>query len=228
MQRKLCSDKRSWCYYCRSTLADPRYPVYNEGTVLSTLTLRRTNGVSVLQMCAGTFRNYEESGTTITWWLIHFWKSHFWKTLNSGTVVNANLTGSQQKEFRPSTLGRWRFQSNPLQGSFTLSVLLKHLNNLSLIPINLSYSKNIQKHRIDALLGFQAQRENYQFPSGKWKTEFASDKRVSKMLLTNHFHLRGILDGAVRPFCKVPTMPYQWSTSLSYIQKEGSSRFRCK
>jgi len=206
----------------RALWADPRYPVYKEDGTFNPY-IGGTNGVfgtaNVVQELFETTRKRNTNNLMANTFL----EVSFLKDFKFRTVVNANLTGSQQKEFRPSTLAGGGFNQPPPREASLFERTIETLN-ISADQL-LSYSKTIQKHRIDALLGFSAQNENTSFLQGNGN-EFASDKTRS-------------LNAAVRTTSN--SGEYGWSL-LAYFaranyafndkylfsatfRREGSSRF---
>jgi TonB-linked SusC/RagA family outer membrane protein len=206
----------------RALWADPRYPVYNEDGTFNTY-IGGTNGVfgtaNVVQELFETTRKRNTNNLMANTFL----EVSFLKDFKFRTVVNANLTGSQQKEFRPSTLAGGGFNQPPPREASLFERTIETLN-ISADQL-LSYSKTIQKHRIDALLGFSAQKENTSFLQGNGN-EFASDKTRSLNAAVRTTSTSGEFGWSLLAYFARANYAYNDKYLFSAtFRREGSSRF---
>jgi TonB-dependent starch-binding outer membrane protein SusC len=206
----------------RALWADPRYPVYNEDGTFNTY-IGGTNGVfgtaNVVQELFETTRERNTNNLMAN----AFLEVSFLKDFKFRTVVNANLTGSQQKEFRPSTLAGGGFNQPPPREASLFERTMETLN-ISADQL-LSYSKTIQKHRIDALLGFSAQQENTSFLQGNGN-EFASDKTRSLNAAVRTTSSSGEFGWSLLAYFARANYAYNDKYLFSAtFRREGSSRF---
>lgn len=156
----------------RSLWADPRYPVYNEDGSYNTY-IGGTNGVF------GT-ANIVQELNEITRTRIGnnilgngFVELSFLKNFKFRSSVNAIYSGSEQKEFRPSTLAGTGFNQPPPRVA-SLGQSSFNTYNISGDQL-LSYSNTFENHRIEGLIGFSAQQENTTFLQGNGNT-FPNDE----------------------------------------------------
>ncbi len=206
----------------RALWADPRYPVYNEDGTFNSY-IGGTNGIfgtaNVVQELFETTRERNTNNLMAN----AFLEVSFLKDFKFRTVVNANLTGSQQKEFRPSTLAGGGFNQPPPREASLFERTMETLN-ISADQL-LSYSKTIQKHRIDALLGFSAQQENTSFLQGNGN-EFASDKTRSLNAAVRTTSSSGEFGWSLLAYFARANYAYNDKYLFSAtFRREGSSRF---
>jgi TonB-linked SusC/RagA family outer membrane protein len=206
----------------RALWADPRYPVYNEDGTFNTY-IGGTNGIfgtaNVVQELFETTRERNTNNLMAN----AFLEVSFLKDFKFRTVVNANLTGSQQKEFRPSTLAGGGFNQPPPREASLFERTMETLN-ISADQL-LSYSKTIQKHRIDALLGFSAQQENTSFLQGNGN-EFASNKTRSLNAAVRTTSTSGEFGWSLLAYFARANYAYNDKYLFSAtFRREGSSRF---
>jgi TonB-linked SusC/RagA family outer membrane protein len=206
----------------RALWADPRYPVYKEDGTFNPY-IGGTGGVfgtaNVVQELYETTRKLNTNNLMSN----AFLEVSFLKDFKFRTVVNANITGSQQKEFRPSTLAGGGFNQPPPREATLIERTVGTLN-ISADQL-LSYSKTIQKHRIDALLGFSAQEENTNFLQGNGN-EFASDKTKSLNAAVRTTSTSGEFGWSLLAYFARANYAYNDKYLFSAtFRKEGSSRF---
>jgi len=206
----------------RALWADPRYPVYKEDGTFNPY-IGGTGGVfgtaNVVQELYETTRDLNTNNLMSN----AFLEVSFLKNFKFRTVLNANLTGSKQKEFRPSTLAGGGFNQPPPREA-TLMERTVETMNISADQL-LSYSKTIQKHRIDALLGFSAQEENTSFLQGNGN-EFASDKTKSLNAAVRTTSTSGEFGWSLLAYFARANYAYNDKYLFSAtFRREGSSRF---
>ena len=206
----------------RALWADPRYPVYKEDGTFNPY-IGGTHGVfgtpNIVQELHETTRELNTNNLMSN----AFLEVSFLKNFKFRTVVNANLTGSKQKEFRPSTLAGTGFNQPPPREA-TLMERTVETMNISADQL-LSYSKTIQKHRIDALLGFSAQEENTSFLQGNGN-EFASDKTRSLNAAVRSTSTSGEFGWSLLAYFARANYSYNDKYLFSAtVRREGSSRF---
>lgn len=206
----------------RALWADPRYPVYNEDGTFNTY-IGGTNGVfgtaNVVQELVETTRKLNTNNLLAN----AFLELSFLKNFKFRTVVNATIFGTQQKEFRPSTLAGSGFNQPPPREATLLERTLETMN-ISADQL-LSYSKRIQNHQIDALLGFTAQEETTKFLQGNGNG-FASDKTQSLSAATRTTSTSGEYGWSLLAYFARANYSYndKYLFTASF-RREGSSRF---
>lgn len=156
----------------RALWADPRYPVYNEDGSYNTY-IGGTNGVF------GTANIVQElnemSRTRIGNNILGngYVALTFLNDFKFRSSVNAIYSGTEEKEFRPSTLAGGGFNQPPPRVA-TLGQSTFNTYNISADQL-LSYTKSFDLHRIEGLVGFSAQQENTTFLRGNGNT-FPNDE----------------------------------------------------
>lgn len=155
----------------RSLWADPRYPVYNEDGSFNNF-IGGTHGVFGTANVVQELKEMERTLNTNNVLTNGFLEFTFLKDFKFRTSVNANLTNSAQKEFRPSTLAGTGFNQAPPREARLYQRSFESLNIAA--DQLLSYSKILGQHRLDALVGFSAQEETSKFLRGNGN-EFPND-----------------------------------------------------
>lgn len=206
----------------RALWADPRYPVYKEDGTFNPY-IGGTNGVfgtaNIVQELHETTRELNTNNLMSN----AFLEVSFLKNFKFRTSVNASIIGTEQKEFRPSTLAGGGFNQPPPREATIIERTLETLN-ISADQL-LSYSKTIQKHRIDALLGFTAQEENTKFLQGNGNG-FASDKTRALSAATRTTSTSGEYGWSLLAYFARANYSYgdKYLFTASF-RREGSSRF---
>jgi TonB-linked SusC/RagA family outer membrane protein len=206
----------------RALWADPRYPVYKEDGTFNTY-IGGTGGVfgtaNVVQELYETTRKLNTNNLMAN----AFLEVSFLKDFKFRTVVNATIIGSYQKEFRPSTLAGGGFNQPPPREASLLERTRETLN-ISADQL-LSYSKTINKHRIEGLLGFTAQEENTTLLQGNGNG-FASDRTQSLSAATRTTSTSNEFGWSLLAYFARANYSYneKYLFTASF-RREGSSRF---
>lgn len=206
----------------RSLWADPRYPVYNEDGSFNAF-IGGTHGVfgtaNVVQELKEMERNRSENNILTNGYL----EFTFLKDFKFRTSVNAILEGTDQKEFRPSTLAGTGFNQAPPREAR----LYQRRNEILNIAADqlLSYSKILGSHRVDGLLGFSAQEETFKFLQGNGD-EFANDQVQYLSAAIRQTSTSGEADWSLMAYFARVNYSFndKYLFSASY-RREGSSRF---
>lgn len=206
----------------RALWADPRYPVYKEDGSFNTY-IGGTNGVfgtaNVVQELFEATRELNTNNLMSN----AFLEVSFLKNFKFRTAVNASIIGSEQNEFRPSTLAGGGFNQPPPREATLFERNLETLN-ISADQL-LSYSKTIEKHRFDALLGFTAQEENTKFIQGNGNG-FASDKTRALSAATRTTSTSGEFGWSLLAYFANANYSYDDKYLFTAtFRREGSSRF---
>lgn len=206
----------------RALWADPRYPVYKEDGTFNTY-IGGTNGVfgtaNVVQELFEATRKLNTNNLMSN----AFLEVSFLKNFKFRTAVNASIIGSEQNEFRPSTLAGGGFNQPPPREATLFERNLETLN-ISADQL-LSYSKTIEKHRFDALLGFTAQEENTKFIQGNGNG-FASDKTRALSAATRTTSTSGEFGWSLLAYFANANYSYDDKYLFTAtFRREGSSRF---
>lgn len=206
----------------RALWADPRYPVYNADGSFNTY-IGGTNGVfgtaNVVQELMETTRKLYTNNLMGN----AFLELSFLKNFKFKSVVNATIFGTEQKEFRPSTLaGTGYNQPPPTEASLmqrTLSTM-----NISADQL-LSYSRRFENHQLDVLLGFTAQEENTKTLQGNG-SGFASNKTQALSAATRTTSTSGEYGWSLLAYFARANYSYndKYLFTASF-RREGSSRF---
>jgi TonB-linked SusC/RagA family outer membrane protein len=206
----------------RALWADPRFPVYNEDGSFNSY-IGGTNGVfgtaNVVQELMETTRKLYTNNLMGN----AFLELSFLKNFKFKSVVNATIFGTEQKEFRPSTLaGTGYNQPPPTEASLmqrTLSTM-----NISADQL-LSYSRRFDNHQLDVLLGFTAQEENTKTLQGNG-SGFASDKTQALSAATRTTSTSGEYGWSLLAYFARANYSYNDKYLLTAsFRREGSSRF---
>ena len=155
----------------RALWLDPRYPVYNEdGTYLDYIGGQdgAFGSVNPVQELRAMTRDLFKT-TLVSNGYLEF---TFLKDFKFRTSVNAELENVSRKEFRPSFLAGPGFDAPPPREA-TLRQEAQEILNIAADQL-LSYTKALEHHRFDALLGFSAQEETFKVLSGSGD-EFPND-----------------------------------------------------
>jgi len=155
----------------RSLWADPRYPVYNEDGSYNSY-IGGTGGVFGTVNLVQELNEMERTLNTNNILSNGYLEFSFLKDFKFRTSVNATLIGTEQKEFRPSTLAGTGFNQPPPREA----TLIQRADNVINIAADqlLSYTKVLGDHRVDALLGYSAQEETFKRLQGN-ANEFPND-----------------------------------------------------
>ena len=206
----------------RALWADPRYPVYKEDGTFNPY-IGGTGGVfgtaNVVQELYETTRKLNTNNLMAN----AFLEVSFLKDFKFRTVVNATIIASNQKEFRPSTLAGGGFNQPPPREASMFERTRETLN-ISADQL-LSYSKTINKHRIDGLLGFTAQEENTTLLQGNGNG-FASNKTQSLSAATRTTSTSNEFGWSLLAYFARANYSYneKYLFTASF-RREGSSRF---
>ena len=155
----------------RALWLDPRYPVYNEdGTYLDYIGGQdgAFGSVNPVQELRAMTRDLFKTTLVSNGYL----EITFLKDFKFRTSVNAELENVSRKEFRPSFLAGPGFDAPPPREA-TLRQEAQEILNIAADQL-LSYTKALEHHRFDALLGFSAQEETFKVLSGSGD-EFPND-----------------------------------------------------
>jgi TonB-linked SusC/RagA family outer membrane protein len=155
----------------RALWLDPRYPVYNEdGTYLDFIGGEdgAFGSVNPVQELRSMIRDLYKT-TLVSNGYLEF---SFLKDFKFRTSVNVELENISRKEFRPSFLAGPGFDAPPPREA-TLGQEAQEILNVAADQL-LSYTKNLENHRFDALVGFSAQEETWKYLSGSGN-EFPND-----------------------------------------------------
>jgi TonB-dependent starch-binding outer membrane protein SusC len=138
--------------------ADPRDPVYNEDGTFNDY-IGGKDGVfgstnPVMELHQHERIRYANNITSNG-----FVEVSFLKDFKFRTSFNANIGSSQRKDFRPSTLAGAGFNNPPPQPAQLWEWHDKSINIAA--DQLLSYSKNINNHQVDGMLGFSAQEDTW-------------------------------------------------------------------
>ncbi len=206
----------------RALWADPRYPVYKEDGTFNTY-IGGTNGIfgtaNVVQELHETTRKLNTNNLLSS----GFIEFTFLKNFKFRSAVNATINGTEQQEFRPSTLAGAGFNQAPPREA-TLVQRTQETLNIGADQL-LTYSKVINKHRVDALLGFSAQEETSKFLQGNGNG-FASDQTRYLSAATRTTSTSGAFGWSLLAYMARANYSYQdrYLFSASF-RREGSSRF---
>lgn len=147
----------------RALWLDPRYPVYNEdGTYLDFIGGQdgAFGSVNPVQELRSMIRDLYKT-TLVSNGYLEF---SFLKDFKFRTSVNVELENISRKEFRPSFLAGPGFDAPPPREA-TLRQEAQEILNIAADQL-LSYTKALENHRFDALIGFSAQEETVKVLSG--------------------------------------------------------------
>jgi TonB-linked SusC/RagA family outer membrane protein len=206
----------------RALWADPRYPVYNEDGTFNTY-IGGTNGIfgtaNVVQELHETTRKLNTDNLLAT----GFIEFSFLKNFKFRSAVNATILGTEQQEFRPSTLAGTGFNQPPPREATLLQRTLD-TKNISADQL-LTYSKVINNHRIDGLLAFSAQEETTKFLQGNGNG-FANDETRYLSAATRTTSTSGEYGWSLLAYMARANYSYldKYLFSASF-RREGSSRF---
>jgi TonB-dependent starch-binding outer membrane protein SusC len=206
----------------RALWADPRYPVYKEDGSFNSY-IGGTGGIfgtaNVVQELHETTRKLNTNNVLAS----GFIEFSFLKNFKFRSAVNATILGTDQQEFRPSTLAGTGFNQPPPREA-TLVQRTQETLNIGADQL-LTYSKVIDKHRIDALLGFSAQEENTRFLQGNGNG-FASDQTRFLAAATRTTSTSGEFGWSLLAYMARANYSYDDRYLLSAsFRREGSSRF---
>lgn len=206
----------------RALWADPRYPVYKEDGTFNTY-IGGTNGVfgtaNVVQELYETTRKLNTNNLLSS----GFIEFTFLKNFKFRSAVNATINGTEQQEFRPSTLAGAGFNQAPPREA-TLVQRTQETLNIGADQL-LTYSKVINNHRFDGLLGFSAQQEDTKFVQGNGNG-FASDQTRYLSAATRTTSTSGAFGWSLLAYMARANYSYldRYLLSASF-RREGSSRF---
>lgn len=206
----------------RALWADPRYPVYNEDGSFNSY-IGGTNGIfgtaNVVQELHETTRKLTTNNVLAS----GFIEFSFLKNFKFRSAINATLLGTDQQEFRPSTLAGGGFNQAPPREA-TLVQRTQETLNIGADQL-LTYSKVIDKHRIDGLLGFSVQEEDTRFLQGNGNG-FASDQTRFLAAATRTTSTSGEFGWSLLAYMARANYGYddRYLFSASF-RREGSSRF---
>ncbi len=147
--------------------ADPRYPVYNpDGSFLDYIggdggTFGSTNPVMQLHQ----EKNTEHINNLLSNAYVEL---SFLEDFKFRTSYNVSLTNGRVNRWRPSTLAGNGFNQPPPRNA-TLSETYREVINWSADQL-LSYSKKIDAHQFDIMLGYSAQEQTFRSLSGSGNT----------------------------------------------------------
>lgn len=206
----------------RALWADPRYPVYNEDGSFNSY-IGGTNGIfgtaNVVQELHETTRKLTTNNVLAS----GFIEFTFLKNFKFRSAINATILGTDQQEFRPSTLAGPGFNQAPPREA-TLLQRTQETLNIGADQL-LTYSKAINKHRIDGLLGFSVQEEDTRFLQGNGNG-FASDETRFLAAATRTTSTSGEFGWSLLAYMARANYGYddRYLFSASF-RREGSSRF---
>ena len=206
----------------RALWADPRYPVYNEDGSYNSY-IGGTNGVfgtaNIVQELNEVTRTRVSNNILGNGYI----ELTFLKNFKFRSSVNAIYNGSEQKEFRPSTLAGTGYNQPPPSVA-TLGQSTYNTYNISGDQL-LSYSKNFNSHRIEGLIGFSAQQENTTFLLGNGNT-FPNDENRYLSAASVQTTSSGEYGWSLLAYFMRANYSYKdkYLASAS-IRREGSSRF---
>jgi TonB-dependent starch-binding outer membrane protein SusC len=206
----------------RALWADPRYPVYKEDGSFNSY-IGGTGGIfgtaNVVQELYETTRKLNTNNVLAS----GFIEFSFLKNFKFRSAVNATVLGTDQQEFRPSTLAGPGFNQAPPREA-TLVQRTQETLNIGADQL-LTYSKVINKHRIDGLLGFSAQEENTKFLQGNGNG-FASDQTRFLSAAVRNTSTSGEFGWSLLAYMARANYAYddRYLFSASF-RREGSSRF---
>jgi len=206
----------------RALWADPRFPVYNEDGSYNAY-IGGTNGVF------GTANIVQEldemSRTRLSNNILGngYVELTFLKDFKFRSSVNAIYNGSEQKEFRPSTLAGEGFDQPPPRVA-TLGQSTYNTYNISADQL-LSYTKSFDVHRIEGLVGFSAQQENTTMLQGNGNT-FPNDENRYLSAATVQTTTSGEYGWSLLAYFIRANYSFKDKYLLSAsMRREGSSRF---
>lgn len=206
----------------RALWADPRYPVYKEDGSFNPY----IGGIGGVFGTANLVQELHETTRKLTTNDVLasiFIEFTFLKNFKFRSVVNASTSGTDRQEFRPSTLAGPGFNQPPPREA-TLVQRTQGILNISTDQL-LTYSKVIQKHRIDGLLGFSAQEETTRFLQGSGDG-FASNQTRFLNAATRNISTSGEFGWSLLAYMARANYAYddRYLFSASF-RREGSSRF---
>ena len=202
--------------------ADPRDPVYNEdGTYKNYIggkdgIFGSTNPVQQLHEYVQ--KSFSNNLTTNGFIEISFLKDFKFKS-----SFNASLGNSRRNDFKPSTLAGFGFNNPPPQDAFmeewydeTITTSEDQL---------LSYTKIVNKHKFDGLLGFSAQESTWKQIYG-YGTKFPNDEIRFLQQAENTEVSSAEVSWSILAYFARLNYSYQDKYLLSAsFRREGSSRF---
>lgn len=206
----------------RALWADPRYPVYKEDGSFNSY-IGGTGGIfgtaNIVQELHETTRKLSTNNVLAS----GFIEFSFLKNFKFRSVVNATILGTDRQEFRPSTLAGGGFNQPPPREA-TLVQRTQETLNIGADQL-LTYSKIINKHRFDGLLGFSAQEETNNFVQGNGNG-FASDQTRFLSAATRTTSTSGEFGWSLLAYMSRVNYSYgdKYLFSASF-RREGSSRF---
>lgn len=206
----------------RALWADPRYPVYKEDGSFNSY-IGGTGGIfgtaNVVQELHETTRKLNINNVLAS----GFIEFSFLKNFKFRSAVNATISGTDRQEFRPSTLAGGGFNQAPPREALLIQRTDETLN-IGADQL-LTYSKVINKHRIDGLLGFSAQEEDTRFLQGRGDG-FASDQTRYLSAAVRNTSTSGEFGWSLLAYLARANYGYddRYLFSASF-RREGSSRF---
>ena len=206
----------------RALWADPRYPVYKEDGSFNSY-IGGTGGIfgtaNVVQELHETTRKLTTNNVLAS----GFIEFSFLKNFKFRSAINATILGTDQQEFRPSTVAGPGFNQAPPREA-TLLQRTQGTLNIGADQL-LTYSKVINKHRIDGLLGFSAQEEDTRFLQGNGNG-FASDQTRYLSAAVRNTSTSGEFGWSLLAYMARANYGYddRYLFSASF-RREGSSRF---
>ncbi len=206
----------------RALWADPRYPVYKEDGSFNSY-IGGTGGIfgtaNVVQELHETTRKLTTNNVLAS----GFIEFSFLKNFKFRSAINATILGTDQQEFRPSTVAGPGFNQAPPREA-TLLQRTQETLNIGADQL-LTYSKVIGKHRIDGLLGFSVQEEDTRFLQGNGNG-FASDQTRFLAAATRTTSTSGEFGWSLLAYMARANYGYddRYLFSASF-RREGSSRF---
>lgn len=206
----------------RALWADPRYPVYKEDGSFNSY-IGGTGGIfgtaNVVQELHETTRKLTTNNVLAS----GFIEFTFLKNFKFRSAINATILGTDQQEFRPSTVAGPGFNQAPPREA-TLLQRTQETLNIGADQL-LTYSKVINKHRIDGLLGFSAQEEDTRFLQGNGNG-FASDQTRYLSAAVRNTSTSGEFGWSLLAYMARANYGYddRYLFSASF-RREGSSRF---
>lgn len=206
----------------RALWADPRYPVYKEDGSFNSY-IGGTGGIfgtaNVVQELHETTRKLTTNNVLAS----GFIEFSFLKNFKFRSAINATILGTDQQEFRPSTLAGAGFNQAPPREA-TLLQRTQETLNIGADQL-LTYTKVIDKHRIDGLLGFSIQEEDTRFLQGNGNG-FASDQTRFLAAATRTTSTSGEFGWSLLAYMARANYGYddRYLFSASF-RREGSSRF---
>ena len=206
----------------RALWADPRYPVYKEDGSFNSY-IGGTGGIfgtaNVVQELHETTRKLTTNNVLAS----GFIEFSFLKNFKFRSAINATILGTDQQEFRPSTVAGPGFNQAPPREA-TLLQRTQETLNIGADQL-LTYTKVIDKHRIDGLLGFSAQEEDTRFLQGNGNG-FASDQTRYLSAAVRNTSTSGEFGWSLLAYMARANYGYddRYLFSASF-RREGSSRF---